>query len=87
MGSGNPRNNLEKELSFLDPEILQCEEILENGQKTSELEHIWSEMKNYNQVLAKVKRELIAKNTTKKCFDGYSYKYAGEAQIMAKLAR
>ena len=85
--SRNSINNLEKELSFLNPEILKCEEIFEKGQNRSEFEHIWSELKNYNRVLKTVKNELKAKNITKKCCEGYSYRYAEEGQIMAKLAR
>ena len=86
----NPRsliNNLEEELSFLNPEILKCEEIFEKGQNQSEFEHIWSELKNYDRVLKTVKKELKANNITKKCCEGYSYKYTEEGQIMAKLAR
>ena len=86
----NPRsliNNLEEELSFLNPEILKCEEIFEKGQNQSEFEHIWLELKNYDRVLKTVKKELKANNITKKCCEGYSYKYTEEGQIMAKLAR
>ena len=85
--SRNSINNLEKELSFLNPEILKCEEIFEKGQNQSEFEHIWSELKNYDRVLKTVKKELKANNITKKCCEGYSYKYTEEGQIMAKLAR
>ena len=83
----NPISSLEKELSFLNPEILKCEEIFKRGQNKSEFAHIWSELKNYDVVLKNVKLELRAKNITKKCCEGYSYRYAEEGQIMAKLAR
>ena len=87
VSSRNPINNLEKELSFLDPEILKCEDIFKKGQNKSEFEHIWSELKNHNKIVKTVKGELRAKNITESCLEGYSYLYAEEAQIMAKLAR
>ena len=83
-------NNLEKELSFLHPDILKCEDIFdhpEKGQNRSEFEHIWSELVKYNQETYKAKKELIAKNITQKCYGGYSQRYPEEGQIMVKLAR
>ena len=85
--SRNSLNNLEKELSFLNPEIFTCEEIFKTGQNKSEFEHIWSELKNHNKIVKTVKGELRAKNITESCLEGYSYLYAEEAHIMAKLAR
>ena len=87
VSSRNPINNLEKELSFLDPEILKCEDIFKKGQNKSEFEHIWSELSNYDLILNIVKGNLKARNITQKCCEGYSYRYAEEGQIMAKLAR
>ena len=81
-------NNLEKELSFLNPEILACEEIFgRHHQNKREFEHIWSELKKYDLILETVKSEVSAKNIKKPCHEGYSYKYTEEGQIMAKLAR
>ena len=83
-------NNLEKELSFLHPDIRKCEDIFDDpkkGQNRSEFEHIWSELVKYNQAANKAKLKLIAKNITRRCFGGFSYRYPEEGQIMAKLAR
>ena len=85
--SRNSLNNLEKELSFLNPEILACEEIFGRHQNKREFEHIWSELKKYDLILETVKSEVRAKNIKKPCHEGYSYKYTEEGQIMAKLAR
>ena len=80
-------NNLEKELSFLNPEIFLCEEIFEKGLDKNEFEHIWSELRSYNLILSTVKSEVAAKNLTRRCMEGHSYKYAEEGYMMAKLAR
>ena len=70
-------NNLEKGLSFLHPDIRKCEDIFddpEKGQNRSEFEHVWSELVKYNQAANKAKLKLIAKNITRRCFGGFSYR-------------
>ena len=83
-------NDLEKELSFLNPDMYFCEDIFQKGrQNRSEFEHIWAELEKHDQIVETLKSELRAKNITKKrrCMEGYSYRYAEEGHIMAKLAR
>ena len=82
-------NDLEKELSFLNPDMYFCEDIFQKGQNRSEFEHIWAELEKHDQIVETLKSELRAKNITKRkrCMEGYSYRYAEEGHIMAKLAR
>ena len=86
----SPKNlitSLEKELDFLHPEIMKCEDIFKKGQNKTEFEHIWSELSQYDLVLKKVKSELKRNHTKGSCMEGYSYRYPEEGQTMAKLAR
>ena len=81
--------SLENELDFLHPDLSICENIFEMSPNKSEFAYIWWELDKYARVLADMTTELETKGRTlpRQCFEGYSHRYPGESQMMAKLAR
>ena len=81
--------SLENELDFLHPDLSICEDIFEMSLNKSEFAYIWWELDKYARVLADMTTELETKGRTlpRQCFEGYSHRYPGESQMMAKLAR
>lgn len=77
-------------LSFLDPNIVKCEQMFSLGKSAknnmSEIQHIWDELKQHDAFIEKTVSTMTPE-AKKNCREGYSSRYQAEGYVMAKLAR